>query len=121
MDEAIAITGMGVVRAQGVGVAGTWEGNVAGRGVLPPVGAVGEGLAAGGLARRLEGLRVGVFLATTVCGMDQNERFYAQYRENREAADLDLLRRVQPYEVGELVKRWYRAGGEAGLRQVCLS
>src|ERR1035437_9905125 len=64
--------------------------------------------------------RTGLFLATTVCGMDVTERFYAQYRVDRETANLDLLRRMQPYETAALLGRRYEIG-EGGLRSVCLS
>ena len=178
MDLAVAITGMGMVTAQGVGVEETWRGVVAGREVLRPwVGgsfgadhplaalkvarcveelprpgdipgrlwkklsrtqqlaalAVGEALDRAHLPRRLEGMRVGLFLATTVCGMDKNEQFYAQYRVDREAADIDLMRRIEPYEVGELIARRHgigrvdagrgrwAEGTDSALNQVCMT
>ena len=96
--------------------------------------AVEEAAGAGGVvAAKLEGVRAGVFLATTVCGMDLNERFYAQYRVDREAAEVDLMRRIEPYEVGELIARRHRIGGggtgrgrwgegtDSGLNQVCMT
>jgi 3-oxoacyl-[acyl-carrier-protein] synthase II len=175
VDRAIAITGMGMVTAQGVGVEASWRGVVEGRKVLRPwkrgdgveagmeggplarirvaqcgddggelprpedlpvwlwtslsrtqqlaALAVGEALAAAGLPFRLgdEGIPAGVFLATTVCGMDQTERFYAQYRVARDAADTRLMRRMMPYEVGTFIARRHRVTVEAGLQQVCLT
>ena len=167
MDSAVAITGMGMVTAQGVGVPETWAGVVVGREVLgaweglpadhglrgvkvarcaaelPRPGdlperlwgrlsrtqqlacvAADEALAQARLPRRAgEALRgaTGLFVATTVCGMDVNERFYAQYRETPGDTDADLLRRLQPYEVGELLSRRHGLGSDAALRLVCLS
>ncbi len=54
---------------------------------------------------------MGCFVATTVCGMDLSERFYQQYRLNADAADIDLMRRMQPYEVLSLL---YRRHGFSG-------
>lgn len=54
---------------------------------------------------------MGCFIATTVCGMDLSERFYQQYRLNADAADLDLMRRMQPYEVLSLLYRRHRFSG----------
>lgn len=161
MDRAIAITGMGMVTAQGLGVEATWQGVLAGREVLRPwdlappdsplarlhVAACGhlprprdlpprlwdrlsrtqqlaclaadEALASAGLPRRLTGLRVGLFLATTVCGMDQNERFYAEYRVDRDSANVDLMRRLQPYEVAALLARRHRISNSPA--QLCLT
>src|SRR6202012_55685 len=48
------------------------------------------------------------------------ERYYAQYRENREKADVNLLRRIQPYEVGTLLRRRHRIPAE-GINGVCLT
>jgi 3-oxoacyl-(acyl-carrier-protein) synthase len=167
MDGAVAITGMGAVTAQGVGVAATWEGVVQGREVLGawerlPEGhalrgvkvarcvaelprpadlperlwrrlsrtqqlacvASDEAVAQAGLPRRVDmelGANVGLFVATTVCGMDVNECFYAQYRADPQGADRDLMRRLQPHEVGELLGRRHGVGYGPGLRQVCLS
>lgn len=167
MDGAVAITGMGAVTAQGVGVAATWEGVVLGREVLgaweqlpeghalrgvkvarcpadlpPPTDlpprlwnklsrtqqlaciAADEAIAQAGLPRRVDselGANVGLFVATTVCGMDLNERFYAQYRSDPGGADADLMRRLQPHELGELLGRRHGVGYASGLRQVCLS
>jgi 3-oxoacyl-(acyl-carrier-protein) synthase len=160
-DEAIAVTGMGMVTAQGVGVCASWDGVVNGREVLRgweavaghalgklPVGvcpelarpgdlplrlwkglsrtqqlaavAADEALLQAGLGRRVESARTGMFLATTVCGMDVSERFYAQYREDKDSADVELMRRLQPAEVEHLL--WRRHGiGASGLRNVCLS
>jgi 3-oxoacyl-(acyl-carrier-protein) synthase len=164
MDRAVAITGMGAVTAQGVGVAATWEGVVAGHDALRPWSglrdsehplskvkvaecpalprpadlpgrlwkrlsrtqqlacvAVDEALGQAGLPHALsEFERCGLFLATTVCGMDTNERYYAQYREDRENADVDLMRRLQPYEVGTLLQRRHRVRAE-GINHVCLT
>lgn len=166
----VAITGTGLVCAQGVGVDAAWAGIVAGRevlgewtglaelpaehplrrlkvaacGELPRPGdlprrlwrglsrtqqlacvAADEALAQAGLPRRLRrgtggGVRGAVFLATTVCGMDRTERFYAQYRGDRETADVELMRRLQPYEMLDLIAR--RHVPEAVLTpQVCLT
>jgi 3-oxoacyl-(acyl-carrier-protein) synthase len=48
---------------------------------------------------------VGCFLATTVCGMDQNEKFYEVYRRDHNRAPIDRLRRLQPYEILSLLVR----------------
>ncbi len=161
-SKAVAVTGMGMVTAQGVGVDATWAGLCARREVLrtwsgAPAGHVLAGLKVGecpevarprdlperlwrelagtqkfaavcvdealgqaGLPRVMpEGMgRVGLFMATTVCGMDRSEKFYAQYREDREGADVGLMRRLMPYEVLPLLARRH---GLEGPRQVCLS
>ena len=54
---------------------------------------------------------VGCFIATTVCGMDLSERYYQQYRVNADAADVNLMRRMQPYEVLSLLSRRHRFAG----------
>jgi 3-oxoacyl-[acyl-carrier-protein] synthase II len=64
--------------------------------------------------------RSGLFLATTVCGMDVNERFYEQYRRDKNAADWELMRRIPPGELGVLISRRHNIGAR-GVRNVCLS
>ncbi|HVX84737.1 MAG TPA: beta-ketoacyl-[acyl-carrier-protein] synthase family protein [Phycisphaerae bacterium] len=165
--HAVAITGMGAVTAQGIGVPATWQGVAAARDVLAPWSeiepghplrsvkvaacpadlprpadlpprlwnalsrtqqlaciAADEALAQARLPDRLregDGEEIGLFVATTVCGMDKNERFAAQYRENPDSADVNLMRRLQPYEVGELLARRHRIARSAALREVCLT
>jgi 3-oxoacyl-[acyl-carrier-protein] synthase II len=53
--------------------------------------------------------------------MDVTERFYAQYRENVEAADLELMRRIPPAEAEVLLARRHGFGADVGLRNICLS
>ena len=168
MDRAVAITGMGVVTAQGVGVEATWAGVREGRDALRvwsglpravdggehplakiKVGecpalqrpadlperlwrglsrtqqlacmAMDEALDSAGIARKSNVQRpVGLFLATTVCGMDRSERFYEQYRVDRDVADLKLMRRLQPSGVEELLRRRHNLG-IAAMDQVCLT
>jgi 3-oxoacyl-(acyl-carrier-protein) synthase len=71
-----------------------------------------EALQSAGLPRRqrVEDA-MGCFIATTVCGMDLSERFYQQYRMDADSAELDLMRRMQPYEVLELLSRRHRLSG----------
>lgn len=167
MTSAVAITGMGAVTAQGIGVAATWQGVAAARDVLQPwpeieAGhplrsvkvarcaadlpcpadlpprlwnalsrtqqlaclAADEALADARLPERFregDGEEIGLFVATTVCGMDKNERFAAQYRQNPDTADIRLMRRLQPYEVGELLARRHRMARSLGMREVCLT
>ena len=155
---------MGAVTAQGVGVATTWAGVLAGRDVLQcwsglndaahPLGKVKvaecpaiarpvdlpgrlwtklsrtQQLACVAMDEAIEQARLphdlgdagrcGLFLATTVCGMDKNERYYAQYRENPDAADVDLMRRLRPHEIGALLRRRHHIRAE-GLNHVCLT
>ena len=59
-------------------------------------------------------------MATTVCGMDRNERYYEQYRKNRETADVELMRRLQPFEIEALLRRRHGIGAP-GLNQMCLT
>jgi nodulation protein E len=168
MDRAVAITGMGVVTAQGVGVEATWAGVREGREALrvwsraPRAGeggvhalgkikvgecpelarpgdlpgrlwrelsrtqqlacvAMDEALDRAKLPRKSEERReIGLFLATTVCGMDRNEQFYEQYRMDRESAEVKLMRRLQPYGMEELLRRRHNVG-IAGMDQVCLT
>jgi 3-oxoacyl-(acyl-carrier-protein) synthase len=162
-SKPIAVTGIGIVTAQGVGLDATWRGVVARREVIAPWrGAPGvphplsvlkvaacpdlprpvdlaprlwnrlsrtqcmaavcadEALAAARLPRRVpESLGpVGLFMATTTCGMDLSERFYAQYRLIRDSADPDLMRRLMAYEVLPLLARRHQL---TGLREVCLT
>ena len=72
-----------------------------------------EALKSAGLPRTLAflGKTVGCFLATTVCGMDGNEKFYAVFRSDAAAADSNLMRRIQPYEALELLCRRHRISG----------
>ncbi|HTV48645.1 MAG TPA: beta-ketoacyl-[acyl-carrier-protein] synthase family protein [Phycisphaerae bacterium] len=58
---------------------------------------------------------VGCFLATTVCGMDRTEGYYAAYRRNPDAAPLDCLRRLQPYEILSLLTRRHHLTGPSYL------
>jgi 3-oxoacyl-(acyl-carrier-protein) synthase len=161
-DQAVAITGMGMVTAQGVGVERSWRGVAGGidglrtwsgiaaehplarvkvaqcaevprpedlparfwRGLsrTQQLGCVAadEALGQAGLDGGPLGDRAALFLATTTCGMDINERFYAEYRQDKAAANVDLLRRIQPGEIAELLRRRY--GIQApGARNVCLS
>jgi nodulation protein E len=83
--------------------------------------AIDEALDQSGIARKSDAHRpIGLFLATTVCGMDRNEQFYAQYRVDREAADVRLMKRLQPYGVEELLRRRHNVG-IPGMNQVCLT
>jgi 3-oxoacyl-(acyl-carrier-protein) synthase len=72
------------------------------------------------LAASLRG-RSGLFFATTVCGMDVNERFYAAYREDPARADAELMRRIPPAETEVLLARRHGFGADVGLRNLCLS
>ncbi len=76
--------------------------------------AADEALLSASLPRTLDfmGNRTGCFLATTVCGMDRNEVFYTAYRINPQTADSGLLRRIQPYEAAELVRRRHHICGQ---------
>jgi 3-oxoacyl-(acyl-carrier-protein) synthase len=65
--------------------------------------------------------RSGLFFATTVCGMDVNERFYASYREDPDHADTALMRRIPPAETEVLLARRHRFGADVTLRNLCLS
>jgi 3-oxoacyl-[acyl-carrier-protein] synthase II len=167
MDTPIAITGLGMVTAQGLGVDATWQGALAAREVLrpwseappdhplaslkvaqcPPLPrpldlpprlwktlsrtqqlaclAADEALLHARLPRKLDApgstVNAGLFLATTVCGMDQNERYYAQYRHDPDTADPALMRRLQPYEVADLLARRHRLSPDPSLREVCMT
>ncbi|MGN6371240.1 MAG: beta-ketoacyl-[acyl-carrier-protein] synthase family protein [Phycisphaerae bacterium] len=163
MDQPIAITGMGTVTAQGIGLPATWSGILAAREALAPwpnidpahplarlkVAACGtlprprdlpprlwnalsrtqqlacvatdEALAHAQLPHDLHALGpVGLFLATTVCGMDINEQYYAQYRQNPDTADVNLIRRLQPHEVATLLRRRHNIHCK-GINAVCLT
>ncbi len=75
--------------------------------------AADEALTSAGLPRRLapSARPMGLFLATTVCGMDKNEQFYRQYRQNPQIADSRLMRRIQSYEVLTFIARRHRLTG----------
>lgn len=152
--QPIAVTGLGMITAQGSTAEESWRGIVAARDVIRPwsgslpaalrhikVAACPEFDGPADLPKRFwnklsrtqqlacisadEALRaadlparqistdspMGCFVATTVCGMDLSERFYQQYRSNADAADLDLMRRMQPYEVLSLLQRRHRFSG----------
>jgi 3-oxoacyl-(acyl-carrier-protein) synthase len=86
--------------------------------------AADEALLQAGLGRRLaESMRArsGLFFATTVCGMDVSERFYAAYREGPAMADANLMRRIQSAETEVLLSRRHGFGAHVGLRNLCLS
>ena len=72
-----------------------------------------EALSSAGLPRTLAflGKTVGCFLATTVCGMDLNEKFYAAWRADSATVDSKLMRRIQPYEVLDLLRGRHRING----------
>ncbi len=163
MDRPIAITGMGAVTAQGVGLVDTWRGvrdskdalrvwsRLEQEGVLRSIRvaecpalsrpndlpvylwdslsrtqqlaciAMDEALTRAGLPRRLASAPpIGLFLATTVCGMDRNEKYYEQYRRNPETADLSLMKRLEPFGIERLLSRRHGVGA-VGMNQVCLS
>ena len=150
----IAVTGIGMITAQGNNAADSWRGIRAGAEVLKPwdeplpaalrdikVAActnlvrpvdlpsrlwtrlsrtqqlacisTDEALESAGLSRRqlASDPPIGCFVATTVCGMDLSERYYQQYRVNADAADINLMRRMQPYEVLSLLSRRHRFAG----------
>lgn len=150
----IAVTGIGMITAQGNNAADSWRGIRAGAEVLKPwyeplpaalrdikVAActnlarpvdlpprlwtrlsrtqqlacisTDEVLESAGLPRRqmASDPPIGCFVATTVCGMDLSERYYQQYRVNADAADINLMRRMQPYEVLSLLSRRHRFAG----------
>jgi len=166
VDQPIAITGAGMMTAQGAGVEQTWRGVVAGRDALThwmPPGvssenhalarlkvarcpeparpvdlpprlwaklsrtqqlacvAVDEALQQAALPRKLDGVRAGVFIATTIGGMDQIERFYATYREDAPAGDPDLIRRLMPFELGGLIARRHAARSDGIAPEICLT
>ncbi len=150
----IAVTGIGMITAQGNNTAESWRGIRTGADVLQPwdgplpaalrhikVAACArlirpldlpprlwtklsrtqqlacistdEALKSAGLPRRqlATDAPIGCFVATTVCGMDLSERYYQQYRDNADAADVNLMRRMQPYEVLSLLSRRHRFAG----------
>ena len=150
----IAVTGIGMITAQGNGTAESWRGISSGADVLKPwdgplpaalrqikVAActnlirpvdlpprlwnklsrtqqlacisTDEALQSAGFPRRQIATNppIGCFVATTVCGMDLSERYYQQYRLNADAADVNLMRRMQPYEVLSLLSRRHRFAG----------
>ena len=152
--EPIAVTGIGVITAQGGHAEDTWRGIASATDVLKPwdyslprelrhiqVAACPEYSRPADLPARLwnnlsrtqqlacissdEALRsaglsphrssddppMGCFIGTTVCGMDLSERFYQQYRMNADAADIELMRRMQPYEVLSLLSRRHHLNG----------
>ena len=82
------------------------------------VTAVDEALVHAKLPRQVETESAGLFMATTVCGMDLNEQFYEQYRADPEKADVNLMRHQQPFEVLALLARRHRLRGP---RQMCLT
>ncbi len=75
--------------------------------------AADEALKSAGLPRTLAflGETIGCFLATTVCGMDHNEEFYAAFRTDPASADSSLMRRIQPCEALDLLRRRHRING----------
>ncbi len=150
----IAVTGIGMITAQGNSTAESWRGISSGADVLKPwdgplpaalrqikVAActnlirpvdlpprlwnklsrtqqlacisTDEALQSAGFPRRQIATNppIGCFVATTVCGMDLSERYYQQYRLNADAADVNLMRRMQPYEVLSLLSRRHRFAG----------
>ncbi len=80
--------------------------------------AVDEALALAKLPRQINSESAGLFMATTVCGMDLNEQFYEQYRVDPEKADVNLFRHQEPFEVLRLIARRHRLSGS---RQMCLT
>ena len=75
--------------------------------------AADEALSSAGLPRRWSKTAeaMGLFLATTVCGMDKSEQFHRQYRKDPEMTDTRLMRRIQPYEVLAFIARRHRLTG----------
>lgn len=73
--------------------------------------AVDEALDQAQLPRRLTHFNCGCFVATSVCAMDCNERFYAQYRHNPMEAPMALLKRVHPFELPQLLIKRHRITG----------
>ena len=61
---------------------------------------------------------IALFMATTVCGMDLTEQFYRQYRQQRQTADIALLKRVHPFEINVLLAHRHRL---TGPRWLCMS
>ncbi len=83
--------------------------------------ATDEALASAALPHHLDALGpIGLFLATTVCGMDINEKYYAAYREDPNAADVNLMRRLQPFEIAALLRRRHKISCE-NINSVCLT
>ena len=152
--QPIAVTGVGMITAQGNSTAESWQGILSGADRLKPwdgrlpaalqhikVAACApltrpvdlpprlwnklsrtqqlacistdEALQSAGLPQRQISTDppIGCFIATTVCGMDLSERYYQQYRLNADAADVNLMRRMQPYEVLSLLSRRHRFAG----------
>ncbi len=57
----------------------------------------------------------GCFLATSVCGMDQSEQYYAVYRRDRDRAPPAHMRRLQPHETLALLARRHHLAGPCYL------
>ncbi len=156
--EPVAVTGIGLITAQGCGAEQSWRGIQSGVDVLRPWDqplpealrhlrvaacpeysrpsdipsllwsrlartqqlaciAVDEAFRAAGLPKRqkVNDPPMGCFVATTVCGMDLSERFYQQYRVDPNDADINLMRRLEPYEVLALLSRRHRLRGPGYL------
>ncbi len=73
--------------------------------------AADEALAQAQLPHRLTNFCCGCFVSTSVCAMDCNERFYAQYRNNPSAAPMAMLKRVHPFELPQLLVKRHRITG----------
>lgn len=63
------------------------------------------------LPHRLNDFCCGCFVSASVCAMDCNERFYAQYRRNPAEAPMSLLKRVIPFELPRLLIKRHRITG----------
>lgn len=72
---------------------------------------VDEALQQAHLPRRLAEYRCGCFVSSSVCAMDLNEKFYAEYRNDRQHADLQNLKRVHPFELPKLLIRRHHITG----------
>ena len=150
----VAITGIGMLTAQGLTRSESWAGIKAGRevlrpwdGALPaPLAAIkvaqcpplprpadlparlwnslartqqlaclcaDEALQAAGLPRQRPAgaAPMGCFLATSIAGMTQIERYYEACRRGGAGGSPDDLRRVQPYETLALLARRHRLTG----------
>jgi len=73
--------------------------------------AVDEALDQAQLPQHLTHFNCGCFVATSVCAMDLNEKFYADYRRDPAAASIRLLKRVHPFELPHLLLRRHRING----------
>lgn len=73
--------------------------------------AADEALAQAQLPHHLRDYHCGCFVSTSVCAMDCNERFYARYRHHPSQAPMEMLKRVHPFELPQLLVKRHRISG----------